>query len=60
MICPYLKPTVKTVKQASYDDKDRPSQEIWVEEAIPVTCLQENCGAWLEDHCCYYNNVNAN
>ena len=57
MICPYIV-TRKIVTQwrPEYDEEGRQTfaETVEANEAIPIPCEKENCGAWRDGRCQYY------
>lgn len=57
MICPYIV-TRKIVTQwvPVYDAEGMQtcSETVEVNEAIPISCAEKNCGAWRDGRCQYY------
>lgn len=60
MTCPYIVQMQRIVQEIyEYDDEDRNKVTTVVEnnKATPNECLNDDCGAWKNGHCCYNSNV---
>lgn len=64
MVCPYNRKSLKYIKKYSNDLVNeetgiiRSNTETVVEEYTMMECPQENCGAWRNGKCNYYQENN--